>query len=81
MPLLAAANARFAFNQSTIRLTPNEAIEQNLPPALAETIPNLPGIHGNASAVVCTSFSCQAPVADAEQLAQMLRTNPSEPAA
>jgi uncharacterized protein len=80
-PLLAAARAGFAFNKAAVRLRPNEAIARNLPPALAETIPNLSGIHEKASAVVCSSFSCQPPVSDAQQLALMLRTALSEPAA
>jgi uncharacterized protein YyaL (SSP411 family) len=72
--LLSAAIASFAFNKTTIQLTPNKAVAQNLPPALAETIPGLPGIHGKAAtAVVCSSFSCQPPVSDPAQLTQVLR--------
>ena len=40
--LYAAAVAPFAFNKSTLRLAANQAVAENLPPALAATIPNLP---------------------------------------
>ena len=77
-----AAAAGFAFNKSAIRLTPNEALAQNLPPALAATIPSVPGIReNNATAVVCSGFSCQPPMSDAEQLARALRDSLKKPAA
>jgi hypothetical protein len=79
--LLSAARAGFAFNKTVLRLAPNETVARNLPPALAETIPDVPGIHEKASAVLCTSFSCQPPVSDAAQLAHMLRTALNKPAA
>ncbi len=79
--LFSAARAGFAFNKTVLRLTPNETVARNLPPALAETIPNVPGIQEKASAVLCTSFSCQPPVSDAGQLAHMLRTALNKPAA
>jgi len=56
-----------------IKLPANEAVTQNLPPALAETIPNLPGIHsGKTIAVICSGFSCQPPVFDLESLKRLL---------
>jgi len=79
--LFSDARAGFAFNKTVLRLTPNETVARNLPPALAETIPNVPGIQEKASAVLCTSFSCQPPVSDAGQLAHMLRTALNKPAA
>jgi uncharacterized protein len=79
--LRSAAITGFAFNKTIIQLTPNKAVAQNLPPALATTIPGLPGIHGKAaSAVVCSRFSCQPPVSDPEQLTQMLRAATTTPA-
>ena len=42
--LLKAAAAPFAVNLSVVHLTGSEAVAQNLPPALAETIPNLPAL-------------------------------------
>ncbi len=77
-----AAAAKFAFNKTTIKLTPNEAIAPNLPPALAATIPAVPGIQDtNVMAVVCSGFSCQPPVSEPEELAQMLQNAMKKPAA
>jgi len=48
-------------------------VAQNLPAALAETIPELPAIkEGKSVAVVCSGFSCQPPVMDPEQFRQSL---------
>jgi uncharacterized protein YyaL (SSP411 family) len=67
--LAASAHAAFAFNKTVIRLTANEAVAANLPPALAATIPNLPELKSQkAFAVVCSGFTCQPPIKDAEQL-------------
>jgi uncharacterized protein YyaL (SSP411 family) len=67
--LAASANAAFAFNKTVIRLTANEAVAANLPPALAATLPNLPELQlEKAFAVVCSGFACQPPIKDAEQL-------------
>ena len=71
--LYSAASASFAFSRSVIKLAANEAVTQNLPPTLAETIPNLPGIHsGKTIAVICSGFSCQPPVFDLESLKHLL---------
>ena len=43
--LYAAAVAPFAFNKTTLRLSASQAVAENLPPALAATIPHLPGPH------------------------------------
>jgi uncharacterized protein YyaL (SSP411 family) len=67
--LSAAATAAFAFNKTVLRLTENQAIAANLPPALASTIPSLPELKsGKAFAVLCSGFSCQPPIKDAEEL-------------
>jgi uncharacterized protein len=67
--LTAAATAAFAFNKTVLRLTENQVIAANLPPALAATIPNLPELRSEkAFAVLCSGFSCQPPVKDAEEL-------------
>jgi uncharacterized protein YyaL (SSP411 family) len=77
-----AASVGFAFNKTAIMLTPNEAIAQNLPPALAATIPSVPGIQGShAMAIVCSGFSCQPPLMQADQLARTLRDALKKPAA
>lgn len=72
--LYAAAVAPFAFHKAVLRLPENEVIPQNLPPALAETIPNLPGVKdGKAVAVVCSNFTCRPPISDPEELTRTLR--------
>ena len=71
--LLAGARKLFAFNKAVIKLTQNQAVAQNLPPALAETIPNLPQIkEGKSVAVICSGFTCQPPITDPERLGQQL---------
>jgi uncharacterized protein YyaL (SSP411 family) len=67
--LAASASAAFAFNKTVIRLTANQAVAANLPPALAATIPNLPALRSaKAFAVVCSGFTCQPPIEDASEL-------------
>ncbi len=71
--LYAAAVKPFAFTKTSLRLRADQTVAQNLPPALAETIPNLPQIHtGKSFAVLCSGSSCQAPVYTAEELRQTL---------
>ncbi|HYX69047.1 MAG TPA: thioredoxin domain-containing protein [Terriglobales bacterium] len=72
------ALAPFALTKAVLRLAPNQAIAQNLPPALAESIPNLPGLkegekEDRAVAVVCSGFTCQPPVSDPQELERLLR--------
>jgi uncharacterized protein YyaL (SSP411 family) len=58
---------------AVLRLDPDKAVAQNLPPALAATIPNLPALGGGRSfAVVCADFACQPPIFDAGELARTL---------
>jgi uncharacterized protein len=81
--LAVSANAAFAFNKTVIRLTANEAVAANLPPALAATLPNLPELQlEKAFAVVCSGFACQPPIKDAEQLRRAVeaavRQHPSD---
>ena len=72
--LYAAAVSSFAFNKAIIKLTPNEAVAANLPPALGATIPALPAIRGGAAtAVVCSGNTCQPPVSDPIHLKHLLR--------
>jgi uncharacterized protein YyaL (SSP411 family) len=59
------AMARYMVNKSVVRLRWSQLAE--LPPALAETLPNLPQQQGSV-AVVCRGFSCLPPVRDAEAL-------------
>jgi len=67
-----AANL-FGLHTSVLKLAANEAVPQNLPPGLAETIAQLPVIReGTSAAVVCSGFSCQPPISDPEQFRQIL---------
>src|SRR5271165_6950617 len=73
--LTAVAAALFAFNKSVLRLTTNQAVAGNLPPALAATIPNLPRLSsGESFAVLCSGFACQAPVTDPGELQRALES-------
>ena len=61
--LEALAVAFFAFNQSVLRLNASQAVAENLPPALAETIPLLPALRtGKSFAVLCSGNTCQPPI-------------------
>jgi len=76
--LLKAATAPFSLTKSVMHLTDSEAVAQNLPPVLAETIPNLPAAkEGRSVAIVCTNFTCQPPVDDPEELSARLRRTTS----
>ena len=78
--LCAAALAPFAFTKTVLRLSPNQAVPQNLPPLLAQTIPNLPQLHsGHSFAVLCSGTSCQPPVTDASELKRQLQSALSKP--
>jgi uncharacterized protein len=71
--LAAAAGATFAFTKSVLRLTSNQAVAGNLPPALAATIPNLPQLSsGKSFAVLCSGSTCQPPIMDASELRDVL---------
>jgi uncharacterized protein YyaL (SSP411 family) len=68
-----AALAHFSLNKSVVRLGQGEVVPQMLPPALAETLPNLPAIkEGKTVAVVCSGFTCQPPVATPKELREAL---------
>jgi uncharacterized protein len=48
-------------------------VPQKLPPALAETIPSVPGVKtADGMAVVCSGFACQPPVAEPGALSELL---------
>jgi len=68
-----AAITGYAINRSIVRLSRQDASATSLPPALAETIPNLPGLAASAAvALVCTGFACQPPTSDPEALRNIL---------
>jgi uncharacterized protein YyaL (SSP411 family) len=71
--LEAAAIKHLSLNQSVLHLREGEAVPQMLPPALAETIPNLPAIKkGHTVAVICSGFSCKPPIAEPAELEKAL---------
>ena len=63
--LAATAMARYAVNKSVIRLRREQL--NALPPALAETLPQLPSMESSV-AVVCRGNTCLAPVKSVEEL-------------
>ena len=71
--LYAVANSFCDFDKAVLKLAANEVVAQNLPPALAETLPQLPGAGKDKSmAVICSGFSCQPPISNPEQLRERL---------
>jgi uncharacterized protein YyaL (SSP411 family) len=71
--LYRAAVRPLGLSTAVLRLDADKVVAQNLPPALAETIPNLPALGGGRSfAVVCSGFACQPPIFDAQELARTL---------
>jgi uncharacterized protein YyaL (SSP411 family) len=77
--LYRAAVRALGLTTAVVRLDADKAVAQNLPPALAETIPNLPALReggafeGRSFAVVCSGFACQPPIFDAKELPQSLK--------
>jgi hypothetical protein len=68
------AVAPYAASKAVLKLAANEAVPQNLPPALAETIPQLPAVkQGKTVAVICSGFTCQPPISDPDELARRLQ--------
>ncbi|HEY4902582.1 MAG TPA: thioredoxin domain-containing protein [Candidatus Sulfotelmatobacter sp.] len=71
--LYAVAVASFAFNKSVLLLNSSEAVAENLPPALAVTLPDLPQLtSGKAFAVLCSGSACQPPVTEVDRLRDTL---------
>jgi uncharacterized protein YyaL (SSP411 family) len=78
--LYAAAVAPFALNKSLLCLPHNEVTPQALPPVLAETLPQAPGIReGRPLAVLCSNFTCRPPIFVADELARALRESLASP--
>jgi len=72
--LQAAAIVPFSFGKTVLCLQANHAIAENLPPALAEAIPNLPQLRsGKSFAVVCSGSTCQPPIFDPGELTKTLQ--------
>ena len=65
----AAAIKQFSLTRSVVKLASNQAVAQNLPPALAETIPNQPSLKDKKTfAVLCRNQTCLPPIHSAEEL-------------
>lgn len=61
------------FGRSVLKLNSNHAVAQNLPPALATTIPHLPAVKaGITTAIVCSGFTCLPPVSTVTDLHRLL---------
>jgi len=74
--LYASAVAPFAFSKAVIRLKQNQAVPENLPPALADTIPQLPALRdGRSCAVLCSGSACQPPVFSTDELRKQLASS------
>jgi uncharacterized protein YyaL (SSP411 family) len=72
--LQSAAIIPFALNKAVLCLPENEIAPQNLPPALRESVPNLPAAkEGRSVAIVCSNFACRPPVHEPAALAEELR--------
>jgi hypothetical protein len=69
--LEAVALARYAVNKSVIRLRRDQL--GALPPALAETLPHLPGLKAEGSfAVLCNGKGCLPPVSTVDELIEAM---------
>ncbi len=72
--LQSTAVAPFSLNKSVVHLPEGEVVPQMLPPALAETIPNLAEVRQRKTvAVLCSGFTCQPPISDPDELAKAIR--------
>ena len=70
--LFREAQKPFLLNKTVLRF-PTAPKPNDLPPALSETIPNLPGFNaGKSLAVICSGFSCQPPISDPQELRRAL---------
>jgi len=77
--LYKTAVSPFAFNKAVLQLKSNQAVRENLAPALAESIPNLPQLHqGKSFAVLCSGSACQPPVFTAGELRQQMENLPGK---
>src|SRR5580693_8417504 len=69
--LYSSAAIPFSVSKAVLQLSIEQAAPQNLPAALAETIPHLPIIkEGKTGAVICSGFSCRPPIFNPEELAK-----------
>lgn len=73
LQLEAAALMPLSLNKTVLHLRAEKVVPQMLPPALAETIPNMPAVReGKSVAVVCSGFTCQPPISEPAELEKAL---------
>ena len=64
-----AAASPYSISKSVLRFDPDHVVAENLPPALAQTLANLPAVKEKKSvAVLCSGFSCQPPMDSVDAL-------------
>jgi len=62
-----------SLGKAVLRFPSSAIVPQDLPLALAETLPNLPALREKRSfAVICSSFTCQPPIFDAAEMSRQL---------
>lgn len=72
--LYKSATLLFSFGKAVLQFSADAVVPQNLPPALAETIPSLPVLKDNRSAaILCSNGSCRPPLFDSLALSEEIR--------
>jgi uncharacterized protein YyaL (SSP411 family) len=71
--LYSIAVSNFRLGLTTIKIAAENVVPQNLPRALAETIPQLPSVkQGKAAAIICSNFACRPPIDEPTKLSAAL---------
>ena len=71
--LYQTAMSKYLVNKTAVKMNFNQAVAQNLPPSLAETVPGLQSLKEHKTvAIVCSGFTCQPPTCDHSLLAQQI---------
>jgi len=70
--LYRTALSPFSISTSVLQLDPDHVVENNLPPTLAQTLPNLPAMQNKSVALLCSGFSCQPPIDSVAALKEKL---------
>jgi len=71
--LYAAATGSYSVTKSVVRLSLDQAVPQNLPAALVETVPVLVQRADKAIAIVCSGFTCRPPIHEPAELSRVLQ--------
>jgi len=72
--LYRAALSPFSISTCVLQFDRDHVVEKNLPPTLAQTIPDLPPLkHNKSFALLCSGFTCQPPIESASVIKQHLR--------